>query len=278
MIEPWLDESPARSALYDGRVLRRGVTEGSQTLVALTQELLAATFSDVGPPRDAQQQMDPAEFFKRMGHVRKVLYLEPQFHRAMLKTVEAAGFTPSQYACDPVRLRIVAHNGHTEPRAAPVYYGHRDTWYGHSQSLMTWWVPLDDLSESETFVFYPDRFSSEVLNDSERFDYDEWVSKGWGLKIGWQDRDDGIKAEYPGPLGEVDGGPAVGFACRSGDNLLFSGAQYHQTLPQMSGRTRFSVDFRLVHLEDHASKRGAPNVDNRSRGCALVDFVRLAEL
>lgn len=278
MIDPWLQEDRAREALYAGRVLRRGPTAASLALVEQARALLAETFADIGPARDAQQLMDPVEFFKRMGRVRKVLYLEPRFHRGMLETIRAAGFTAGNYACDPVRLRIVAHNGHTERRAAPVYYGHRDTWYGHSQSLLTWWIPLDDLPPSETFVFHPDAFARPIANDSERFDYDEWVKKGWGLKIGWQDRDDGLKADYPGPLGDVDAGDAVGFGCQTGDNLLFSGAQYHQTLAQTSGRTRFSIDFRLVHLGDHEAGRGAPNVDNRSTGCALVDFVRLADL
>ncbi|MFT5429684.1 MAG: myxalamid-type nonribosomal peptide synthetase MxaA [Myxococcota bacterium] len=248
MIEPWPTEDAARRAVYAGRVLKRGANDGSKRLIALANELLRDSFDDVGPARDAQQTMDPIVFFKRMGQIRKVLYLEPQFHRAMLDAIAAAGFSPEAYACDPTRLRIVAHNGHTNPRAAPVYYGHRDTWYGHSQSLMTWWIPLDDLPAAETFVFYPERFTVPVPNDSERFDYDEWVSKGWGLKIGWQDRDDGLKADYPGPIGDIDAGPALGFNCLAGDNLLFSGAQYHQTLPQTSGRTRFSIDFRLVHL------------------------------
>ncbi|MEO7732615.1 MAG: hypothetical protein ABIY55_16725, partial [Kofleriaceae bacterium] len=71
----------------------------------------------------------------------------------------------------------------------------------------------------------------------------------------------------------VDPGPAIGFACRAGDNLVFSGAQFHATLPQATGRTRFSLDFRIVDLDDHAAGLGAPDVDNRSRGSSLIDYV-----
>src|SRR5207245_740340 len=120
-----------------------------------------------------------------------------------------------------------------------------------------------------TFVFYPECFRRAVPNDSERFDYDEWVRAGWNLKIGWQDRDAGLRARYPGVVGAAWAGPAVGFACRRGDNLLFAGAQFHQTRRQAAGRTRFSLDFRIVELDDHAAGAGAPNVDNRSRGSAL---------
>ena len=173
---------------------------------------------------------------------------------------------------------MVIHRGNEDPRAAPVYYAHRDTWYAHPQALITWWIPLFDLPAAETFVFYPACFQSPVPNDSEIFDYDAWVRDGWGLKIGWQDREAGRTARYPGVTGPVDEGPAAGFSCRAGDNLLFSGAQFHRTLAHAEGRTRYSLDFRMVHLGDHAAGMGAPNADNRSQGSCLPDYVRLGEL
>jgi hypothetical protein len=111
-----------------------------------------------------------------------------------------------------------------------------------------------------------------VPNDSEVFDYDAWVARGWSLKIGWQDIEAGRTARYPQVSGEFAPGKSVGFACRRGENLVFSGAHFHRTLPQMSGRCRYSLDFRVVHLDDHAAGLGAPNVDNRSRGSALRDY------
>jgi hypothetical protein len=46
--------------------------------------------------------------------------------------------------------------------------------------------------------------------------------------------------------------------------IIFSGAHLHGTVPNRSGQTRFSVDFRLMHIDDLAAGRGAINVDN---GC-----------
>jgi hypothetical protein len=138
---------------------------------------------------------------------------------------------------------------------------------------VTWWVPLDDLPEEQTFVFYPERFRDPVPNDSQIFDYDEWVRDGWDLKIGWQNRNHGLTARYPGVVGEIDTGEAVGFSCRRAENLLFSGAHFHATRPQTENVTRFSLDFRVVHLDDVKCGHGAPNVDNRSTGSALADYV-----
>jgi len=186
--------------------------------------------------------------------------------------VAAYDVDPARVAFDPLRLRVIRHRGHENPLAAPVYHPHRDTWYSHPRALIAWWIPLDDLAEDETFVFYPDRFAAPVDNDSEIFDYDDWVRDGWELKIGWQKL--GTDARFPRSAPGVDGGRAIGFSCRTGENLVFSGAQFHATLPQATGRTRYSLDFRIVDLEDHGAGLGAPNVDNRSRGSALCDYVK----
>ena len=171
---------------------------------------------------------------------------------------------------------MVAHQGHENPRAAAVYYPHRDIWYGHSASVVTFWLPLHDAPESQTFAFYPERFDTPVPNDSEIFDYDAWVARGWDLRIGWQNIDDGLNTRYPGIVGEVDRGREVGFAATRGELLLFSGAQFHATLPQSEGTTRFSLDFRAVDLDDHQAGLGAPSVDDRSKGDALPDYVHPA--
>jgi hypothetical protein len=265
------DPDARRAAIYDGAVFQLAPTEASRSLVDRVQALLHEELGDA--PRDAERSLDAGDFFERIGRIRRVLYMEPRYHDALRDVVAALGEDPGRIAFDPLRLRVIAHAGEENPRAKAVYYAHRDTWYGHPDALVTWWIPLDDLPEEETFVFYPARFREPVPNDSEIFDYDAWVKEGWGSKIGWQDRNAGITVRYPGVTEEIDPGPAVGFACRRGENLLFSGAQLHRTLTQRSGRTRFSLDFRMVHLGDHESGRGAPSVDDRSRGSALPDYV-----
>jgi hypothetical protein len=259
--------------VYDGQVLLLSETAASRELVKSVLELLADELESEDV-RTAPNDLSNDELFRRIGRVRKILYLEPEYHARLRDVLAAHGFDPDEIAFDPLRLRVVSHLGHENPLAAPVYYPHRDTWYGHSQALITWWIPLHDLGEDETFVFYPERFRVAVPNDSEVFDYDEWVRNGWSLKIGWQDPEASRRARYPSVTADWNGGEPLGFSCRCAENLLFSGAQFHRTLPQAFGRTRYSVDFRLVHLADHASGFGAPNVDNRSRGTALVDYVK----
>lgn len=260
-----------RQALYAGEVFLTAPTEASSRLVAAVR----ADIEDVlGPdPRRAQLRLDPPVFFAKVGALRRLLYLGDRYHALSREVMAGMGFDPAQMAFDPLRARVILHAGHEDPRAAAVYYPHRDIWYGHPPGLINWWIPLDDLEAAETFEFYPDYFHRPIPNDSEIFDYDAWVAQGWSLKIGWQDRDAGLQAKYPGIIGSPPLGPRVGFACEAGANLLFAGAHLHATRPQSFGRSRFSVEFRAVHLGDHAAGRAAPRIDDRSRGTALNDYI-----
>ncbi len=271
---PPSDSGSLRRAIYDGGVFLIAPTAASMRLSAATLAAVEAELGGDGPPREAQFRLDDQAFFDRVGRLRKQIYTGTAYHAMLRDVVASCGFDSRRIAFDPARLRVVAHRGFENPRAAPVYHAHRDTWYGHAQALITWWIPLHDLTQEETFVFFPEDFQRQVPNDSERFDYDRWTLAGADLKIGWQNRDDGLRALYPSLTGEARPGRRVGFSCPASAVLLFSGAHLHQTLPNTSGRTRFSLDFRTVDRDDHARGLGAPNVDNRSTGSALRDYIQ----
>ncbi len=275
--DPPADPHALRAAVYGGDVFLGPPTAASHDLVAAARARLAEVLGCApAEVRDAPQRMPNDELFARIGTLRRELYLGPRFHELLRAVVAAGGLDPARVAFDPLRLRVVRHRGHEDARAAPVYHPHRDTWYAHPRALIAWWIPLDDLGAHETFVFHPDRFHAPVDNDSEIFDYADWVRDGWELKIGWQKLSAGLEARYPRAVASADFGRAVGFSCRAAENLVFSGAHLHATLPQATGRTRFSLDFRIVDLGDHAAGLGAPDVDNRSRGSSLADYVQPA--
>ena len=60
--------------------------------------------------------------------------------------------------------------------------------------------------------------------------------------------------------------------------MIFSGAQLHSTVPNSSGRTRYSIDFRIVNLTDVRDLRGAANVDSRCTGSTMQDYLRCSDL
>lgn len=52
----------------------------------------------------------------------------------------------------------------------------------------------------------------------------------------------------------------------------------HSNVPNTSGRTRFSIDFHTVDVADIRVGLGARNVDGRSAGSSIRDFMSAADL
>ncbi len=261
----------SRSALYAGEIYLLPPTERTRRIVDGMNAHLDAELGT--PSREAQFRHPEEDYFRRVGRLRKLFYTGPAWHEEIRALLREAGVDPADFAFDPLRLRTIPHKGHENPRAAPIYYGHRDTWYSNPQAQITGWIPLHDVSEAETFVFWPGFFAKAVRNDSEAFDHDAWIRDDRSRKIGWQNRNTSLEAAYPQLREEVDGERWT-FAAPAGSLLFFSGQHLHRTTPNVTGRTRFSADFRIVHLEDQRTGIGAPNVDNRSTGSALSDHLR----
>jgi hypothetical protein len=82
----------------------------------------------------------------------------------------------------------------------------------------------------------------------------------------------------PRPTQPLEREPELRLIVPVGGIMLFSGAQMHSSVPNTSGRTRFSVDFRTVHEGDAAGFRGAPNVDSHCTGTTMRDYLRATDL
>jgi hypothetical protein len=63
-----------------------------------------------------------------------------------------------------------------------------------------------------------------------------------------------------------------------GGTLVFSAAHLHSTVPNTTDKTRFSIDFRTVNIDDLIEGVGAPNVDSACTGTTLRDFLRASDL
>jgi len=81
----------------------------------------------------------------------------------------------------------------------------------------------------------------------------------------------------PHPPADLPRDPQVRFVVPPGGVVLFSGAQLHSTVPNTSGRSRFSIDFRTVNIRDLEQRRSAPNVDSQPQGTSLRDFRRMSD-
>ncbi len=256
-----------RQAVYRGQIFRLASVSASRELVATVVSLVEDALG--ADCRRAQFQISRAELLDHVAALKKKVYEQPAIRETVKRIISEKGFDVGHLAFDPPRFRGVIHGGHEHVKAGPAYSAHRDTWYGNPQAQINWWIPLHDLSEGETFLFYPEAFDAPMTNTSSQFHYDEWI-----VKVGFGRSYCGNDALYPTvPDAELVSLKPLGFSCRAGDIIMFSGSHLHRTKENSSGLTRFSMDFRTVDLDDDARGIGAPNVDNGSRGSALKDYV-----
>jgi hypothetical protein len=114
-----------------------------------------------------------------------------------------------------------------------------------------------------------------VKNSSREYNYYRW-NKESRASAAQQIKTDTRKQPHAEEAMKLD--PQVRVICKVGGIILFSGAHMHSTVPNSSGFTRFSIDFRTVHFDDVTSKSGAPNIDSECTGTTLRDYLRATDL
>ena len=67
-------------------------------------------------------------------------------------------------------------------------------------------------------------------------------------------------------------------SCQPGGDVIFSGAQMDENMPNVAICARRSIDFRTVHRDDAIDKRMPPNVDFRRMGTTKRDDLRASNL
>jgi hypothetical protein len=133
-------------------------------------------------------------------------------------------------------------------------------------------LPIYPVLANNSMSFDLQSFDRAVANSSREFDY----YKNNISRLTTATQIDDETQSRPGaaehePVDELPVLPAPGAV------LLFSGAQLHKSIPNTSGRSRYSVDFRTIDLSDVAADRGAPLVDAYCTGTAIRDFHNLAD-
>jgi hypothetical protein len=252
-----------RRRLYAGNIFKLPATSVTTELVAYIRQLAEDALG--GPLANAHERFDFDGAKQKLAPLRAALASEPRYVGTLTSIASVIGAS-SALAFDPLRLRCSLHGRHEGPGTETAYAIHRDTWYANPQCQINFWIPLHDVTEEQTFTFFPHHFNAPIRNTSSAFSYDDWITKR-----GWQSSKANVAVAFPLVLEEPTPGQA--FKAKSGDIIVFSASQLHQTIRNDSGITRFSLDFRAVHLGDHGQGLGAPNVDNGSRPDALRDYL-----
>jgi hypothetical protein len=208
--------------------------------------------------------------FERLTALRRSLLGDPRIPALVRDVLDSSGWDLERTYLDALRLRAVPSGGHRVPGAGAAYLAHRDSWYANPPAQANLWIALVDVAEEEAFGFHPGYWERPIANSSAGFDYGAWNALG-----GWQAHHD--RKHYPTVDESIDG-PCVRLAVPAAGTLLFSGTHLHGTLGHDSGRTRWSLELRTVHLDDVLEQQPRRNLDNRSTGTTLRDLRRASDL
>jgi hypothetical protein len=270
LYNPSESDDVRRTRLYDGQVLLFGASPQSLALVAHARELITESFGS-RDPEFAQHDMPVEEFAAVLAELKPRFIHHPRSKDLIRQLLESFGCDLDLTYFDVPRLRTSTSHGYLDAGISYAFHPHRDTWYSAPFSQLNWWLPIYAVVPENVMAFHPRYWNTPVRNGSRRYDYYEWNAtsrKTAAAHIATDTRD------QPKPEEPLELEPNVCVVPEVGGVMQFSGNQLHSTVPNTSGRTRFSIDFRTVHVDDVRARRGAPNVDSECTGTSLRDFLR----
>lgn len=269
-----INDDVRRKMIFQGDVFLYSATPASTELIEFARELIEEAF-DGRDPQTAQYEMPVEEFAALLAQLKPRFIHHPTSKRILAALLEEQGMALDKTYFDVPRLRTSTADHYLDSGISYAYHAHRDCWYSAPFCQVNWWIPVYEVVPENVFALHPHYFDRPVRNGSGRYDYAEWtaVSRPAAAQHIHSDT-----REQPKPEEELDLGAELRLVPEPGGMMLFSGAHLHSTVANTSGRTRFSIDFRTVHIDDVRSRAAAPNVDATCQGTTLRDFHRADDL
>jgi len=175
---------------------------------------------------------------------------------------------------DVPRLRTSTSNNYLTTGIAYAFHPHRDTWYSAPQCQLNWWMPVYDITPDNGLAIHPGYWNKAIKNSSNGFNYYRWNGerKSAAKHIGKDTR------QQPKPEEPLQLDPQIRLILPPGGIVVFSAAHLHSSVPNTSGYTRFSIDFRTVCKTDVKERIGAPNIDSECTGTTMRDYLNCGNL
>jgi len=271
LIDPDLSGDELRSKIYGGNLVILTRLQALAEFVEYTRGELTELFSPYDPEH-VYEHIDPHEMARILGAWKPRFIHSDRSKKLVRAIISEAGFLAEQTHYDLPKPRTSFPVGHLTTGVAFAFPWHRDVWYSAPAQQVNWWLPIFPAREDNAMSFDLASFNRAVPNSSNTFDY--YANNASRLTTATQvskERQARPRALDHSPSHELIILPAPG------EVLLFSGAQLHTSIPNTSGRARFSVDFRTVDTSDLLAGRGAPLADVHCTGTAIRDFVNVAD-
>lgn len=269
-----VDDQARRQCLYDGQLFVFSGRPSVSALCDFARELIEEAFGSL-EPREAQDHLPSNEYIAILARLKPKFVHHPRAKELLRGVLAELGCDLQKTYFDVPRLKSVTPTGQQLSGLTYGIHPHRDTWYSAPFCQLNWWLPIYPIGVNSALAFHPPYWKQPVRNRSSEFNHYRWNK--YARKSAADNVEEYLQNQ-PRPQDSIDPDAQIRPIIPVGGVILFSGAQLHSAVPNASGKTRFSIDFRTVHLDDVLSKTGAPNVDSAATGTSLRDFMRATDL
>jgi hypothetical protein len=273
--DPVFDDEERRRRLFEGQLIVYSARKSSQALCEFARKMAEEAFAP-HDPRQAQHHMTVDQFAETLGRMKPGFIHHPRSKQLIQEMLGEFGCDLEKTYFDVPKMRSSTADGYLTTGIAYAWHPHRDTWYSAPPCQINWWLPLYEITADNAMAFHPRYFSQAVANTSAGYNYYRWNQQHRGQHVAR------FTAHDPRPLPRasepLELNPQIRLVVPPGAVIMFAAGQLHSSVPNTSGLTRFSVDFRLVNVEDAEARRGAPNVDSQCTGTTMRDYLRGTDL
>jgi hypothetical protein len=263
-----------RQQLFDGQLFVYAPRPSTIAFCDFARTLIQEAFGTLDPPT-AQHHLPVEQYAAILGKLKPQFIHHPESKEHIRKIFAEMGCDLTKSYFDVPKMRSSTSDNYLTTGIAYAWHPHRDTWYSAPDCQINWWIPIYDIQSDNAMAFHPRYWNRPVRNTSSGYNYYQWNQLHRGEHVAQYLTED--PRPLPRPSEPIDREPEIRLICPAGGIILFAAAQMHSSVPNTSGRTRFSIDFRTVHLDDVVAKRGAPNLDNESTGTVMRDYLRASD-
>jgi hypothetical protein len=271
VVDPVVPGDELRQQLYAGNLVILTRLQALRDFVDYTRGELTELFRP-HDPEHVHEHIDPQAMARILSEWKPRFIHSERSRKLVRAIITEAGFPAEGTHYDLPKPRTSFPAGHLTTGVAFAFPWHRDTWYSAPAQQINWWLPVFPVREDNAMGFDLASFARAVPNTSDAFDYYQNNARRLTTATG-------VTREAQARPGAVDHEAAQELVVlpAPGEVLLFSGNQLHASIPNTSGRARFSVDFRTVDVADLMAGRGASLVDAHCTGTAIRDFINVAD-
>jgi hypothetical protein len=267
------DDEARRAAVFRGDIEVSAPTPMTTAFCAFAGELIRDAFGDLDP-ETAQHHMSVERFAETLAELKPRFIHHPRSKEFLHEILSERGADLENTYFDVPRLRTSTSGGYLTTGIAYAWHPHRDTWYSAPMQQVNYWMPVYEIEAANAMAFHPQYFSESVPNSSDSYNYYEWNSKyraSAASNVGAESR------PLPRATAEVDISHPLVLVPEIGGLIQFSAQHLHSSVPNHTGRTRFSIDFRTINTDDVVRGHSAPNVDAACTGSSIRDFIRASD-